>query len=432
MKRAITGLVIAPVLFIFLFMMVIGSVIGSISHDDDSGVGAMIPVTFTGTISGSSIRLNAAYSGMTIQGIRGEITDGGRFTANYSNTEGVQKMELPGPPAKLDSFSYMPQFDQSLYSFRLDQNSAQYKLNQICITDERGYRKKVNAYLIALGSYYGSTIGDAYQLRFQQRDGSIKAIEAVLGDQKADQHTDARHQYHTSDGSVVEFIMGGRDHKYAAQVNQDFGTLIGILKKGGAELALLGMIQGPTITITGTLDKVAVLASGTVTDGEIQASGYIGTVTDGGSIGGNVGQWKGGKLGWPLPGYPNITGAYGTNRGDHIHAGIDIGTHGKTGVPCVAAEAGMVVKNVSMAQGGARGHYVDVAHGSNLVTRYQHLAPGTGLPVGTQVNKGQKVGIVGGSGFGSPTAYAYHLHFEVLLSYANGQGQDTNPVPYLK
>lgn len=431
MKKIVMGLVAVPALLLALFIILAGSMIGTMSEDTD-GVGAMIPITFTGQVTGDRITLNAEYSGMKIHGMEGTITDEGRFTVNYHNMDGMQQMELPGPPAKLDSFSYMPQFDQSLYSFHLDHNSAQYKLNQSCSTDADGYRKKGDAYLIALGSYYGSTIGESYQLTFQQSDGTTKTISAVLGDQKADQHTDAKHQYHISDGSVVEFIMGKRDNRYAAQVNRDFGTLLSICKKGGSDLALTGTIQGTAIAITGTVDGMTVFANGTITNGEIEASGYIGNVTDGAVPGDGVGQWKGGKLGWPLPGYPNITGAYGTNRGDHIHAGIDIGTQGKTGVPCVAAEAGVVVKHVPMAQGGARGHYVDVAHGSNLVTRYQHLQPGTGLAVGTQVQKGQKVGIVGGSGFGSPTAYAMHLHFEVLLNYTNGQGQDTNPVPYLK
>ncbi len=140
--------------------------------------------------------------------------------------------------------------------------------------------------------------------------------------------------------------------------------------------------------------------------------------------------YKGGKLKWPLPGYKTITGKFGTDRGDHLHAGIDIGTHGATGKPCVAAADGKVVKYVPLAQGGASGHYVDIDHGGGIVTRYQHLQPGTGIRKGTLVKRGERVGTVGGSGFGKTRYYAIHLHFEVHKNYKNGQGKVVNPVDY--
>lgn len=141
--------------------------------------------------------------------------------------------------------------------------------------------------------------------------------------------------------------------------------------------------------------------------------------------------YKGGKLKWPLPGYTTITGRFGTNRGDHIHAGIDIGTHGASGKPCVAAADGKVVKYVPIGQGGARGHYIDIDHGGGIVTRYQHLKPGTGLRKGAVVKRGDRVGTVGGSGYGRANYYALHLHFEVLKNYKNGQGTAVNPTSYL-
>lgn len=140
--------------------------------------------------------------------------------------------------------------------------------------------------------------------------------------------------------------------------------------------------------------------------------------------------YKGGKLKWPLPGYKTITGKFGANRGDHIHAGIDIGTHGATGKPCVAAADGKVVKYVPLAQGGASGHYIDIDHGGGIVTRYMHLQPGTGLRKGALVKRGERVGTVGGSGFGKTRYYAIHLHFEVHKNYKNGQGKVVNPATY--
>lgn len=145
----------------------------------------------------------------------------------------------------------------------------------------------------------------------------------------------------------------------------------------------------------------------------------------------SINSYKGGKLGWPLPGYTRITGRYGTDRGDHIHAGIDIGTQGASGKRCVAAWDGKVVKHVPLSQGGARGHYIDIDHGGGIVTRYQHLKPETGLKKGSVVKKGQRVGTVGGSGYGRSNYYAIHLHFEVLKNYKNGQGTAVNPTNYL-
>lgn len=57
-------------------------------------------------------------------------------------------------------------------------------------------------YLVALGSYYGSQIGTKYRITFS--NGS--SIYAVLGDQKADVHTNSTHQY-AAHRDVVEFII---------------------------------------------------------------------------------------------------------------------------------------------------------------------------------------------------------------------------------
>ncbi|MES2867294.1 peptidoglycan DD-metalloendopeptidase family protein [Microbacterium profundi] len=86
------------------------------------------------------------------------------------------------------------------------------------------------------------------------------------------------------------------------------------------------------------------------------------------------------------------------------HDGIDIS--GQGGTPVIAAYDG-VIKTRTWSNG--YGNYVDIQHASGYVTRYAHMvAPGSVAP-GTQVVRGQQIGIVGSSG----NSTGAHLHFEV-------------------
>lgn len=86
-------------------------------------------------------------------------------------------------------------------------DSPQYKLQQSCYTDTSGMRRTESGdYTIALGSYYANRIGDRYRIEL---DGG-RVFYAVVGDFKADIHTDALNQYtEAGNGSknVVEFIV---------------------------------------------------------------------------------------------------------------------------------------------------------------------------------------------------------------------------------
>lgn len=61
-------------------------------------------------------------------------------------------------------------------------------------------------YIIALGSYYGTTIGTKY--RITTNTGNV--FYGVLGDCKADRHTNSTHQYAKRNKDVVEFIVDTR------------------------------------------------------------------------------------------------------------------------------------------------------------------------------------------------------------------------------
>lgn len=82
-----------------------------------------------------------------------------------------------------------------------DKASRQWQLQQGAWTDEQGFRRYGDYYMIALGTYYAEECGRLFRISFE--DGGV--IDAVVGDIKADADTDALHQHRN--GNVVEFIV---------------------------------------------------------------------------------------------------------------------------------------------------------------------------------------------------------------------------------
>lgn len=110
------------------------------------------------------------------------------------------------------------------------------------------------------------------------------------------------------------------------------------------------------------------------------------------------------KMQSPLGGrsYP-LCGFVGEDRGDHIHAGVDLSIG--TGVPVYAAQAGTVVR-AEVFYG--YGNCIDIDHGNGLVTRYAHLSAFK-VKKGDKVAKGEHIGTEGNTG----GIYPVHLHFEL-------------------
>jgi hypothetical protein len=110
------------------------------------------------------------------------------------------------------SYNFMPEqvsedFGRTkTYEFYQQITSAtapQTKLNRVAdaYTDNQGYRKILDYYLVAMGSYYGS-IGDIFEVELD----TGRIILVIKGDTKADKDTDATNRYQASDLSVLEFI----------------------------------------------------------------------------------------------------------------------------------------------------------------------------------------------------------------------------------
>lgn len=128
---------------------------------------------------------------------------------------------------------------------------------------------------------------------------------------------------------------------------------------------------------------------------------------------------------------PGLSASFGEYRPGHLHAGIDLATFGKTGLPVTAVEAGRVIR-VRSSVGGygnviylqhADGHRTVYAHLESFSPKIAALLPSPAHPLGgdfsddamqvypaenIRVEKGEIIGRSGESGAGSP-----HLHFEL-------------------
>ena len=103
-------------------------------------------------------------------------------------------------------------------------SSPQYKLlrSSECYTDEEtGIRMVDGCYCVALGSYYGTKIGTKYRITFSTGN----QIEVILCDQKADRHTDSRHQYAVNNSDIVEFYVERSKMPRAIRNRGNYGLL---------------------------------------------------------------------------------------------------------------------------------------------------------------------------------------------------------------
>lgn len=87
------------------------------------------------------------------------------------------------------------------YKALTNKASTQYKMQQDAWTDENGFRRYGDYYMVALGTYYAKSCGETFLITL---DSGV-SFQAVAGDIKDDKHTDSRHQHRN--GNIVEFIV---------------------------------------------------------------------------------------------------------------------------------------------------------------------------------------------------------------------------------
>ena len=108
---------------------------------------------------------------------------------------------------------------------------------------------------------------------------------------------------------------------------------------------------------------------------------------------------------------PNVsrrTGAYGTNRGDHIHGGIDYAPK-KPGakIPVYASVSG-IARAIPEAKSGGLGNCVKIQDSEGRYHLYGHLSS-MAVSTGDEIRAGQKIGISGSTG----NSTGVHVHYEV-------------------
>jgi len=114
---------------------------------------------------------------------------------NNSHCDGYKRLPLP----EVTDGSFKSWMD---YRMITDIFSPQYALQQEARTDGTGLRMIGDRFMVAMGTAYAKEIGQELEIEFES--GFIKCI---VGDFKANQHTDSRNMYTLHDGSIVEFII---------------------------------------------------------------------------------------------------------------------------------------------------------------------------------------------------------------------------------
>ncbi len=121
------------------------------------------------------------------------------------------------------------------------------------------------------------------------------------------------------------------------------------------------------------------------------------------------GDYVGGQLAWPVPGFKTITSEFGWRfGGSDYHTGFDISGSGVNGKTIVAANSG----TVAYVKYGTTGYgrYLIVDHGGGYTTLYAHCSEIL-VEVGDYVSRGEAIAKVGSTGWSTGP----HLHFEVRV-----------------
>lgn len=139
------------------------------------------------------------------------------------------------PPTSFSTKQYIeyevPSGDTSFKSYMdyraiTNTNSPQYKLQEEAYTDSDGLRiyGSMGYYMIALGSYYTDTVGDKFRITLDNGETFL----AVVGDLKADCHTDGTNRYYPMQNgmkNVVEFIVDTSELDKTAKKMGDISSI---------------------------------------------------------------------------------------------------------------------------------------------------------------------------------------------------------------
>lgn len=131
-------------------------------------------------------------------------------------------------PAKEYAVPYGDTSFKSYMDYRAITNheSAQWILQKKCTTDKHGLRRYGDDYVIAVGSYYSKHIGERITVTLDTGE----SFTAVVGDLKADKHTDSSNRYTLiGDGrkNVIEFVVDSKCLDRKAKLMGDISYIEG-------------------------------------------------------------------------------------------------------------------------------------------------------------------------------------------------------------
>ena len=109
----------------------------------------------------------------------------------------TQNMEVPNVKRDFKSWTNFRQC--------VNRDSGQWRIltSEDTWTDNNGFRRKNNDYMVAMGSYYTHKLGDRFRIITEDNND----FTVTICDYKSDKHTDEKHQYSVRSGCIVEFYV---------------------------------------------------------------------------------------------------------------------------------------------------------------------------------------------------------------------------------
>ena len=136
------------------------------------------------------------------------------------NTKLQEKTQVTVKASKKDFKSYMP------YTAITNRSSKQWRLQQSATTDEDGIRCLDGKPMVAVGTGWGLSVGDRAIITCDNGN----SFEVVIGDIKADRHTNAGNKTTSANNCRCEFIV---DYKRLNPTVKTTGNVASLKKYNG-------------------------------------------------------------------------------------------------------------------------------------------------------------------------------------------------------
>lgn len=152
----------------------------------------------------NTVELDTIYcKSVQVENLTATASNKSKTTKDKEKDYTLEEMKVPNCDTSFKA--YMS------YKCITNKASDQYKLQLSAWTDDMGLRRVDNYYLVAMGTYYSNTIGDKFRITLE----GDKTFDVMIGDIKADIHTDKNNMYspvYDSNGkfrsaNVIEFII---------------------------------------------------------------------------------------------------------------------------------------------------------------------------------------------------------------------------------